>query len=157
SEAATLQSLRFNVTTAAGQLRMGVYDATGPGGNPGAKKAETAAVTPVVGWNTANVTQQVALQPGKYWIAFLPSSNSLRTRHAGDGTFARLTGVTFGTLPTTFSTSDGGAPITGADHWSFYAILAAANNTAVMGEPNVLTLDDNGNGNQILAQPAFVG
>jgi hypothetical protein len=31
----TLQTISFYVTTAAGTMRMGVYDATGPNGGPG--------------------------------------------------------------------------------------------------------------------------
>ena len=55
SQTATIQSLSFYVVTASGNLRLGIYDATGPGGGPGAKKAETASITPTTGWNTANV------------------------------------------------------------------------------------------------------
>src|SRR5262249_31626071 len=55
SQLATIQSMSFYVTTAAGKLRLGLYDATGPGGGPGSKLAETAEITPVAGWNTANV------------------------------------------------------------------------------------------------------
>lgn len=36
SQPGTLQSLSFYVT-AAGRLRLGLYDATGPGGGPGAR------------------------------------------------------------------------------------------------------------------------
>src|SRR5262249_7837398 len=35
AEGAILQSLSFYVTTPGGQLRLGVYDASGPGGGPG--------------------------------------------------------------------------------------------------------------------------
>src|ERR1700741_2643841 len=82
SQSATIQSMSFYVTAAAGQLRFGIYDATGPGGGPGTKIAETAEITPVVGWNTANVTSQVTLTSGTYWLAYLPSSNSLGFRNS---------------------------------------------------------------------------
>src|SRR5262245_11640274 len=52
SQPATLQSLSFYVTSAAGSLILGVYDATGPGGGPGHRRGQTASFTPVVGWNT---------------------------------------------------------------------------------------------------------
>ena len=70
-------SMSFYVTTTGGSLRMGIYDATGPNGGPGKLKAQTASITPVSGWNTANVTSPVSLPAGTYWIAYLPSSNSL--------------------------------------------------------------------------------
>src|SRR6187401_1506873 len=46
SEDATLQSLSFYVTSAAGKLRLGVYAANGPAGGPGTKLAETGELTP---------------------------------------------------------------------------------------------------------------
>src|SRR5262249_20172478 len=48
----TLQSLSFYVKTAAGSLRLGIYDATGPNGGPGNLLAQTAAFTPGSGWET---------------------------------------------------------------------------------------------------------
>jgi hypothetical protein len=48
TQAATLRNLAFYVVSAAGNLRMGVYDATGPSGGPGHKLAETAEITPQV-------------------------------------------------------------------------------------------------------------
>src|SRR5262249_36435561 len=74
---ATLQALSFYVTTGSGQLRLGVYDASGPGGDPAQKLAETAEMTPVVGWNTAAVITPAALTAGTYWLAYLPSDNNL--------------------------------------------------------------------------------
>lgn len=63
SQTATIQSLSFNVLTAAGNLRLGVYDATGPSGGPGALKAQTNSFVPVVGWNTQNVITPVLFRP----------------------------------------------------------------------------------------------
>src|SRR5262245_35297556 len=65
-EAGAVQSLSFYVTNAAGTLRLGIYDATGPSEGPGAKVAETAEFTPAVGWNTVNVIAPVALPVGTY-------------------------------------------------------------------------------------------
>jgi len=119
-QAATIQSLSCYVTTTAGKLRMGVYDATGPGGGPGAKRAETGEVTPVIGWNTTNVVTPVALSAGTYWLAFVPSSNNLHTRVGSTGT-ARYYTHTYGALPATFSTS----PDKFDGHFSLYATLTA--------------------------------
>ena len=59
AQAATVQSLSFYVTAASGSLILGVYDATGPNGGPGALKAQTNSFTPVTGWNTAHVITPV--------------------------------------------------------------------------------------------------
>ena len=44
SKAATVQSLSFYVTAASGNLILGIYDASGPKGGPGALKASTASL-----------------------------------------------------------------------------------------------------------------
>jgi hypothetical protein len=121
-DASTLRSLSFYVATADGQLRLGVYDSTGPGGGPGEKKAETPEFTPIDGWNTVNVETPVPLTKGTYWLAYAPSSNNLHFVRAGDGTgtFASFALTYDGTpMPQTFSTM----PSMTMDHWSFYASL----------------------------------
>src|SRR3989344_4180243 len=119
SQTATIQSLSFYVTTAAGQLRLGIYDSAGPGGGPGQKKAETNSFTPTTGWNTANVITPVSLPTGTYWLAYLPSSSSLAFVDDYTGS-AKWYSYTFGSMPQTFSTSPTGGY---AVHWSFYATL----------------------------------
>ena len=119
SQPGTLQSLSFYVTAASGGLRLGLYDSTGPGGGPGAKRAETSAFTPVVGWNTINVIMPVALSPGTYWLAYLPESNSLNfAANRSIGPF-KYYSYPYGPLPATFSTS----PSSGVTRWSFYGTL----------------------------------
>jgi len=119
SQPGTLQSLSFYVTQAVGDLRLGIYDSTGPGGGPGAKRAETNAFTPVVGWNTVNVITPVALSPDTYWLAYLPQSDGLEFRaNRSIGTFMYYS-YPFGPMPATFSTS----PSTGVTRWSFYGTL----------------------------------
>ncbi len=115
---ATILSMSFYVTTASGNLRLGIYDATGPNGAPGALKAQTAAFTPVSGWNTQNVVSPVSLPAGTYWLAYLPSSSSLAFRVANSGS-AKWYSYSYQALPATFSTS----PMGGTYHWSFYATL----------------------------------
>ena len=119
---ATLVSLSFYVATAGGSLRLGIYDATGPNGGPGALKASTASFTPVKGWNTAKVTSQVTLPAGNYWLTYLPSSNSLGFRVSLTGS-TMFYSYTYGNMPGTFST----APTNATCHWSFYATLNPAN------------------------------
>jgi hypothetical protein len=120
SQVATIQSLSFYVTVAGGNLRLGIYDATGPSGGPGAKKAETASFTPVVGWNTASVITPISLNAGTYWLAYLPSSNTLAfKKDTTPGVSGKYYSYTYGVMPATFST----APASTTSHWSLYATL----------------------------------
>lgn len=107
---ATLVSVSVYVATAAGQLYLGLYDATGPGGGPGNLKATTAVFTAVAGWNTKPVTTQVALPAGNYHVAFAPSSSSLVTRKDPGGLNRWLNRTAFGPLPATLSTMSGSSP-----------------------------------------------
>jgi hypothetical protein len=132
SEAATVQSLSFYVTAASGNLILGIYDATGPSGGPGALKASTKSFAPTKGWNTAKVVTPVALAAGSYWLAYLPSSNSLgfvKTNVTGNCKYYSLT---FGSLPSKFSTSPASCNPT---IWSFYATATAdsTSSSAVAG------------------------
>jgi hypothetical protein len=127
NQPATLQSFSFYVTRARGQLRLGLYDASGPGGGPGAKKAETAAFTPAVGWNTRSVSTPVPLPAGTYWLAYFPSRNALAFRKVLTGS-ARYYSRSFGPMPPTFSTS----PTAETVHWSLYATL-----TSTAGAPTI--------------------
>ena len=124
-QAGTIQSISIYTPTVAGHLRLGIYDATGPSGGPGAKKAETNGFTPTVGWNTQNVITPVALPAGNYWLAFLPDNNSLQISSHFVSTIDYYP-FTYGTMPATFSTT----PSTGGWSYSLYA--------TVSGPPNVL-------------------
>jgi hypothetical protein len=117
---ATIKSLSFYVINAAGKLRLGIYDAGGPTGGPGAKKAETAEFTPTTGWNTAVVTTPVSLPAGTYWLAYFASDNSLAFAKATDASSSgKFYSLTYGALPITYSTS----PTSTSTHWSLYATL----------------------------------
>jgi hypothetical protein len=117
-QTATIESLSFYVGSPAGNLRLGIYDASGSSGTPGNKIAETAELTPVTGWNTANVSSPVSLAAGSYWLAYLPSSNDLQFRRSGSGTYVYCN-LNYGPMPNTFCTP----LVSGKDHWSFYATL----------------------------------
>jgi hypothetical protein len=121
TQAATIQSLSFYVNAASGNLILGIYDATGPNGGPGALKASTASFTPTKGWNTAKVVTPVSLAAGSYWLAFLPSSNALGSAIGFVGTGnCKYYSFSFGSLPSKFSTSPAScAPAS----WSLYATL----------------------------------
>jgi hypothetical protein len=117
SKTGTVRSMSFYVSQAAGSLRLGLYDASGPGGGPGTKKAETNAISPVVGWNTVNVVTPVALPAGTYWLTYLPSSNSLHFLLETSSGHMAYYSYPFGVMPATFSKS----PASGIGQWSFYA------------------------------------
>lgn len=114
---ATIQSLSFYVPVAAGDLILGIYDATESRGRPGVLKAKTIAFKAVVGWNTVKVITPVSLPPGNYWLAKLNNNNGLHERTINTGASVWVkTSFTSG-LPR--STSSRGA----TSHWSFYATL----------------------------------
>jgi hypothetical protein len=119
SQTATITSLSFYVNLADGNLRLGIYDATGPGGGPGALKAQTDSFTPAVGWNTQNVITPVSLPAGQYWLAYFPSSSNLQfAANFSIGSFWAAQ-VGFGPMPATFPTN----AFQGTTHWSLYATL----------------------------------
>ena len=119
TQAATIQSLSFYVTQAAGKLILGIYDDSGASENPGKLLATTNVFVPKVGWNTQNVVTPVTLAPGYYWLAYSPTSNNLnfvKKNSSGNCVYY----VHSGALANTFSKSlDICTPTT----WSFYATL----------------------------------
>ena len=121
SQTATVQSLSFYVVSASKQLRLGIFDATGPGGGPGKLMAQTQAFTTSPGkWNTAAVITPVTLAPATYWLAYLPQSSNLSFRKGySSGVSVRYYNYTFAALPATFYTN----PNSDTAHWSFYATL----------------------------------
>lgn len=133
SQSAAIQSLSFYVTNAAGNLRLGIYDATGPGGGPGSLKASTAEITPTTGWNTAVTTTTPTLAAGTYWLAYLPSDNNLAFLKSTDASSSgKLYSYTYAALPATFSTTPTSTP----SHWSFYATLNLGTSTTTPGDIN---------------------
>ena len=118
TQVATLQSLSFYVATIGGELVLGMYaDASG---KPGALQAQTAAFTPVAGWNTQPTLATPTLQPGNYWLAYLPQSNTLGFRKAVTGGTGYDKSFTFGAMPAVFPAS----PASTGSHWSLYATLS---------------------------------
>lgn len=151
SQEATLQSLSFYVTQAAGNLRLGIYDDAN--GNPGTLVAKTDEFIPVVGWNTQSVQTPVLLPPGSYWLAFLPESDDLHVLSGWPGLSqetGRYYGYPYGEMPLTFSSSAG----SGEFQFSFYATftVAAEPGTVYVGEVNVLHADAGESSNLLIAQ-----
>src|SRR5271157_84019 len=135
AQTATIQSLSFYVTAASGSLILGIYDATGPNGGPGALKASTASFTAVTGWNTAKVVTPVSLAAGTYWLAYLPSSNALSFVKTNASGKAAWQSYSFGSLPSKFSTS----PSLSTTTWSFYATAQAQAQSITIGQTSVLS------------------
>ncbi|MGH7969594.1 MAG: hypothetical protein ACREIC_12790, partial [Limisphaerales bacterium] len=121
--AETIQSLSFYIAAVGGNLILGVYDATGPKGGPGALKASTASFTPIKGLNTAKVAKPISLAVGNYWLAFLPSSNALGFVTTRGLDYCRYYSYAFGALPSKFSASPVNCSPT---VWSFYATLTTS-------------------------------
>src|SRR5262249_7069780 len=120
--AGQLVSVSLYVKTASGNVILGVYDASGPDGGPGALLAQTASTAATMGWMTVPVTTPTTLNAGKYWLAFASDDNNLVYERAGDGTGnLATTQNTFGPLPMTFDDM----PNTDTDHWSIYATVLA--------------------------------
>ena len=118
NQAATIQSISFYVTNAGGNLTLGIYDAKGPNGGPGSIVAQTSSFTPMRGWNTASVLMPVALQPGTYWLTYLPSSDTLQFVKQLTGN-SNWSSFSYGVMPSTFTATTGSEAV----HWSMYATL----------------------------------
>lgn len=151
SQEATLQSLSFYVTQAAGNLRLGIYDDAN--GNPDTLVAKTDEFTPVVGWNTQSVQTPALLPPGSYWLALLPESDDLHFRYGWPGPgqeTGRYYSYPYGEMPLTYSSS----PASGEFQFSFYATftVAAEPGTVYVGEVNVLHADAGESSNLLIAQ-----
>jgi hypothetical protein len=123
SQQATLESLSFYVTAAAGVLVLGVYNST-VAGVPGTLIAQTAEFTPVKGWNTKPTTTNPLLAPGEYWLCYFPSSSLLNfVKLDGVITTAFLKKTTFAaTLPAIYPSGSSAV----ATVWSLYATLSGA-------------------------------
>ena len=141
SQAATVQSLSFYVIAASGNLILGIYDASGPSGGPGALKGSTASFAAKTGWNTAKVVTPVSLAAGSYWLAYLPSSNALsfvKTNVTGNCAYYSYN---FGNLPSKFSTSPASCnPTT----WSLYATATTSSSGGTTSSVNGTCGSSNG-------------
>jgi uncharacterized repeat protein (TIGR01451 family) len=153
SQEATLQSLSFYVTEAAGKLRLGLYNDNN--GSPGALAAKTDEFTPVAGWNTRTVQTPVLLPPGSYWLAYLPESDDLHAPYGWPGlgqNIGRFYSYPYGEMPAAFSSS----AWLGNFQFSFYATFTVAvpPGTLYVGEVNVLHAPMDGAGSLLIAQKA---
>jgi hypothetical protein len=147
SQTATIDSLSFYVTNAAGKLILGIYDASGKGGKPGKLMAATNAFSPAAGWNTQNVIAPVSLPAGNYWLAYLPSSGNLSfVKQNNSGNCYYYSHALSSGMAATSSTSPRNCTPT---TWSLYATLTPAGGiTAVNG------VCGSANGTDVMSAPA---
>lgn len=118
AQAMTLQTLAMYFSPAAGNVRLGIWDATGPGGGPGNIIVQTASFAAQGGWNVRPVSP-TPLAAGKYWLSYTPSDANLGFPVArGVGTCVWVVRP-YSAMPTRFPTTP--AANVGACHWSIYA------------------------------------
>lgn len=82
----TVTSMRTDFSgSPTGNIDMGIYDSTGSNGNPGTLLGHTGAIAASTGVYTQNLTANLTLSPGKYWVAFVDN--------VADSIFSRGTGT----------------------------------------------------------------
>lgn len=119
----TIQSLSLYVATAAGNIRLGVYDASASGGWPGNKKAETNAAAATAGWNTLSVTTPVRLAAGTYWLGFASNNSSLVVKTSTSTTSLLWYTFPYAALPASTSSLSFSSQASSLQY-SFYATLS---------------------------------
>lgn len=91
--------------TPTGNCDMGIYDSTGTNGDPGNLLGHTGAIAAVTGMFTQNLTANLILGPGKYWLAWLDTvADSIIARAsqgAGFGILRRVNASNWTQLLTT--------------------------------------------------------
>lgn len=71
-----LTTISVNVKTALGNLRVGIYDATGTGGIANNLIAQATSAAMTTGWNNIPILTQPTLSPASYWLALQTDSNT---------------------------------------------------------------------------------
>ena len=155
-QSATIQSLSINFKAVAGNSILSIY--TDSSNRPGALVAQTAAFTPVVGWNTRNVTSPVLLNPGSYWLIWQTNNASMGIAYGNGGT-SIANGYNYGPPPAVFP-SGGGSNFDESIYATLsagppnpaptVAMAAAANPSPATGATvnlSALGADDGGEGN----------
>jgi hypothetical protein len=130
----TFSGITMYTTTSGGNVRYGLYDATGPSGQPGNKLAETPEIFNDFGYSPAYFPNRLALGPGDYWVAFLVADNGANTRKdSASGSYCRYS-YTYGSLPATFSTS----PTCGTTDYSIFLLPVGAKDKSGNGNDGIL-------------------
>ena len=120
AQGGTVQGCSVYARVAAGSIRIGIYDASGPGGAPRRLIVQTPSFVVANGWTMQGVTGPAFISPGNYWLAFLPTSNNLVMPIGYVGS-AKWKARVVGSMPSTFPSVVSG---TGNSRWSVYCTLA---------------------------------
>jgi hypothetical protein len=125
-----LRSFSIYLDAVDGKITFGLYDATGPVGNPGNLLTSTPPVTPTTpGWYTLTLAAPIFIPAGNYYLAFLTNSNLMTFRtQTVTGSFSYV-GVPFGPLPASFPFTTLG----GTGDWSFYGSITVGGPIALPG------------------------
>lgn len=100
----TVTQMRASLASSpTGNVDMGIYDASGTNGQPNNLLGHTGAIAATTGVFTQNLTANLALLPGKYWLAFLDTvadNVQFRSTFAGGmGPYYRTTATNLTALP----------------------------------------------------------
>ena len=102
----TLTQMRMVFSGAVtGNVDMGIYDSSGAGKNPGNLLGHTGALAATTGLFTKNLTANLPLSPGQYWLAFIDTAAdqywSASQSTAGIVTAMKTTSTALTVLPAT--------------------------------------------------------
>ena len=101
----TIAQMRcFFTGSPTGNVDMGIYDATGTNGGPGNLLGHTGAIAASAGVYTKNLTANLSLSQGQYWLAFLDTvadSPDARSANIGLMPVVRSTATNLTVLPAT--------------------------------------------------------
>jgi hypothetical protein len=106
----TVPQMRCYVSSASptGNIDMGIYDATGTNGAPNNRLGSTGAIAATTGVFTQNLTANLLLAPGRYWLALLDTvadSIGIRSSLAANiGVAMQTSSTSLSSLPSTAST-----------------------------------------------------
>lgn len=106
----TVTQMRCFVSSASptGNIDMGIYDSTGSNGAPNNLLGHTGAIAAANGVFTQNLTANLTLAPGRYWLAFLDTvadSVGLRAALAANiGVNLQTSAANLSVLPSTAGT-----------------------------------------------------
>ena len=104
----TITQMRTSFSgTPTGNVDLGIYDATGANGYPGNLLAHTGANAAATGTFTKNLTANITLTPGNYWLAFVDTvadsvAQSRSVNASGIAALTRTTSTSLTVLPASF-------------------------------------------------------
>ena len=137
SSASVLNNLNVYLTSPGGNTYIAIYDASGPGGNPGNLIAQSNSMTVVSGWNTYTFGSPPSVPAGNYWIVYILSVDFTNQAYfltsGGSGAWYSnpQKTVTYAAFTPTFPSLGGSTwtTVTG-DNWSLYGTFTLSSGSA---------------------------